>query len=236
MSTKWSFAMGMAAGLGMLLGLACTSKVSDADGDGGAGGTASGSGGETSTSTSSGTGGGSTFVPLQPEEGVATDITLAIYSDGWGTLLETLTVATEGPVTISVEETDPYTDPPQYYIYASADGFYTELYSCIKDGSIDVDLDAVPERSDAVAGVIFAQQGYFADSYLSDTTIAVDGAGVQTTLTTDAQGRYGLEGLPLGSYTLSFPYQDETITLQVTNGTAGTDYEDLFFAEPMQAS
>lgn len=227
--------MGLAAGLGLLLGLACTSKVAqDDDGTGGTGGTASGGGGSSSSST--GTGGGSTFLPLQPEEGVATDITLAVYSDGWGTLLETLTVPTEGPVTISVEETEPYTDPPQYYIYAMADGFYTELYSCTKDGSIDVDLDAVPARSDAVAGVIFAQQSYFADSYLSNTTIAVDGAGVQTTLTTDGQGRYGLEGLPLGTYTLSFPYQGETITLQMTNGTTGTDYEDLAFAEPMQAS
>ena len=65
--------------------------------------------------------------PVEPVEDVAVDITLTVYSDGCGTLLETIHLDSEGPVTINVPEADPYSDPPAYYIYAHADGFYTNV-------------------------------------------------------------------------------------------------------------
>lgn len=174
--------------------------------------------------------------PVEPQEGVATNITLSVYSDGWGDLLDTINLATEGPAVIDVHEDEPYYDPPAYYIYATADGFYTELYYCTKGDTIDVDLDAVPERPDTLAGVIFARQSFFADCYFADQAIQVTGPNGDTaTITTDAQGRYGLGNVPLGTYTLSFSHQDELFSFEIVN-TAGTDYEDLAFFEPMQAA
>jgi len=215
---------GMLAAIGLLAiaASACTSKTGDpADpGTGGAGAS----------------GNGLQLLTIVPETGVATNITLTVYSDGWGTLLGTIPLATEGPQVIDMVEAQPYSNPAQYYIYAKADGFYTELYTCTKGASIDVDLDKVPVRSNAMAGVIFGQQSYFADSYLADTTVEIEGAAGSTTFTTDAQGRYGLDGLPVGTYALHFDYQGQTIDLTLVHDAEGTQYADLYFDEPMQAS
>ncbi len=200
--------------------------------------------GSTAVENENGNGSGaSQAVTVQPEPGVAQNITLRVYSDGWGTLLETKTVTTEGSVTIDVQETDPYSDPPAYYVYATADGFYTELYTCTKGGSIAVDLDAVPQVSGAITGALFARQSFFAHSYVANQTIQVTGPdNYNATLSTDSQGRYGLQQLPLGTYTFSFEYVQfagdagETITIQVNNDSEGVDYQDLSFAEPAQAS
>jgi len=171
---------------------------------------------------------------VEPVEGVATNITLTIYSDGWGNELDATTIATEGSVVIDVFEESPYSDPPAYYIYAEADGYYTELYSCTRGNSIDVDLDAVPDLPGSVTGVIFATQGFFADCYYADQNILVTGPDGETaTITTDAQGRYGLGDVPTGTYTLSWSMDGETFSFDVVN-TAGTDYQDLSFREPMQ--
>jgi len=113
--------------------------------------------------------------PVEPEDGVAPNITLSIYSDGWGNLLDATTIPTEGSVVIDVYEEQPYNDPATYYIYAEADGYYTELYNCTKGDSIDVDLDAVPAAPNSVVGVIFATQGFFSDCYYADQTISVTG-------------------------------------------------------------
>jgi hypothetical protein len=173
---------------------------------------------------------------VDPVDAVATSIQLSIYSDGWGELLDSMEVETEGPVVIDVEETDPYSDPPEYYIYAHADGFYTELYHCSKGDTIDVDLDAVPELEGAFTGVIFATQSFFSDSYFSGRDIEVTGpGGISTTIRTDGQGRYGLSAMPTGGYTLRFTHQDEPFSFSITSGE-GTDYDDLYFAEPMQAA
>jgi hypothetical protein len=181
-------------------------------------------------------GNGLELVAFQAEAGVAQDITLTVHSNGWGTELGTVPLAVEGPAVISFEEAQPYSDPAEYYIYAEAAGFYTKLYGCAKGDTIQVDLDAVPVRENAIAGVIFGTQSYFAPSYLANATIALAGPGIATELVTDSEGRFGLEGLPLGTYSLSFPYQTQTITLELLHDSEGTDYTDLYFDEPMQAS
>jgi hypothetical protein len=180
---------------------------------------------------------------LEPVQAVAADITLKIYSDGWGNLLETRSLATEGPVTLDVAETDPYSDPPQYYAYASAPGFFTELFACTKGETIDVDLDAVPDGSSGVAGTMFATQSFFAPSYLDGQLVEVQGPnGWQATFTTDAQGRYAISDLPAGEYSFAFDYVQfegdaaTTISLELGYDGEGVDYLDLFFAEPAQAS
>lgn len=172
--------------------------------------------------------------PVDPEPGVATDIRLTIYSDGWGNELDATVIPTEGQVVIDVYEEEPYTDPPAYYIYARADGYYTELYTCARGDTIDVDLDAVPDRTNTVTGVIFATQSFFADWYFANKTINVTGPGsAETTITTDDQGRYGLGDVPTGTYTFSWTYDGEPFSFQVTNNS-DTDYRDFSFAEPMQ--
>ncbi len=216
---------------------ACNVSVTEVEGEGGAGGSGGSSSSSTSTSsssTSSGTGG--TITPIEPEEGVAQDITLSVYSDGWGTLLGTIEMDSEGPVVIDVEDPEPYGSTPEFYIYATADGFYTELYDANYGDTINVDLDAVPEAPDAIAGVIFARQGYFADFYFAGETLQLVGPGIDEPITTDAQGRYGLQDLPAGSYELQFVYQGESFVLETLNASETTDYADLGFMEPAQAS
>ena len=236
MANKLFWAVGAAA----LLACACTTEVVDHPTDPGTGGSgnsgvgAGGTGG--SGAGGAGAAGGGGFAPLQPHEGTAQNITLSVFSDGWGVLLDEFVIDSEGPVSIDVAEENPYTEPPQYYVYAKADGFYTELYSCIKGETIHVDLDAVPDRPNAIAGVIFATQGYFADQYLDSASITLVGPTVTIPLVTDSQGRYGVEGLPAGTYRLNFFHQQEGISLETDNVSEGTDYEDLYFAEAAQAS
>ncbi|MBW2456578.1 MAG: carboxypeptidase regulatory-like domain-containing protein [Deltaproteobacteria bacterium] len=212
---------------------ACNVTVTEVEGEGGAGGSSSSSSTSTSSS-SSGTGG--TITPVEPEEGVAQDITLSVYSNGWGDLLGTIEVDSEGPVVIDVEDPDPYGSTPQFYVYATADGFYTELYDASFGETINVDLDAVPEAPDAIAGVVFAQQGYFADFYFAGQTLQLVGPGIDEPITTDAQGRYGFQSLPAGTYELKFLYQGQNFILETINATETTDYADLGFMEPAQAS
>jgi len=213
-------------------GVAGSGGTSGSGGIAGSGGS-SGSGGVAGSGGTSGSGGGD---PITPLPGVATDITLEVYSDGWGTLLDTLTLATEGSIVIDVKEPNPYSDPPAYYIYAKAKGFYTELYNCTKGQSIDVDLDAVPEEPNALAGVMFAKQSYFSDCYFANASVnLIDPSGVTRILQTDSQGRYGIRELPLGDYKIAFDYQGMPFSFDLVNGP-GTDYADLGFMEPMQAA
>jgi hypothetical protein len=175
-------------------------------------------------------------VPVEPVEGVATDITLEVYSDGWGHLVDTLTLAQEGPIVLDVYEEFPYSDPPEYYAYARADGFYTELYYGLLGDTLDVDLDAVAVATRAVTGVVFTQQGFFADGYCAAQEMAMTGpGGFATTVTTDEQGRWGLGNLEEGSYDLDFEYFEMPFGFTVING-AGTDYQEYGFLEPMQGA
>ncbi len=172
--------------------------------------------------------------PVDPEPGVAINIELTIFSDGWGNELDATVIPTEGSVVIDVYEEEPYSDPPAYYIYARADGYYSELYTCTRGNAIDVDLDAVPDLANTITGVIFTTQGFFADRYFANQAIHVTGPDdEEVTITTDDQGRYGLADVPTGTYTLAWTYDGEPFSFQVSN-TSGTDYQDLSFAEPMQ--
>lgn len=166
-----------------------------------------------------------------PIDAVATNITLTVYSDGWGTILDTIEIETEGPVTIDIEEEGPYYDPPQYYIYAASEGFYTELYYCQKGETISVDLDGVPQHLNSITGVIFGLQTYFADCYFSGKSIALSiPGGTSITTTTDGQGRYGFGNLSEEIYILHFTDYGVPHSFEIVN-TDGTDYNDLSFLE-----
>jgi len=177
------------------------------------------------------------YDPVIPEDGVATDITLEVYSDGWGTLVETISLDSEGAVVIEPDEEQPFSEPPQYYIYARAAGYYTELYLCSWGQTIDVDLDAVPQLPDALTGVIFEGDDYFAHSYFANGTVEVEGPdGEFATITTDNQGRFGLADVAAGRYlfTVSCEGEPHSHLFELQN-TASTDYEDIVFYPDMFA-
>jgi len=169
-----------------------------------------------------------------PVDRVATDIQLFVYSDGWGTILDTIDVAEEGSVTIDIEEENPYYDPPQYYIYAKADDFYTELYYCSKGEAIDVDLDSVPDVENSITGVIFAQQTYFADCYFPEQAVALSVPGGESfSSSTDAQGRFGFSALEEITYILHLQEYGMPHTFELSNSSE-TNYYDLAFLEYAQ--
>jgi hypothetical protein len=175
-----------------------------------------------------------------PIEAIATNITLVVYSDGWGTVLDTMEMITEGDVVIDIEEVNPYSDPPAYYIYAMSDGFYTELYFCTKGETISVDLDGVPNVRNSMTGVIFGQQVFFADCYHANKTITLcqEGQGSNVwsgSLTTDVQGRWGIANLPLGEYSLSVVQADSITTFLDLTNTVACDHGDLYYLEDQQA-
>lgn len=167
---------------------------------------------------------------------VATDITLKVYSNGLGILLETIGLTVEGPITIDIDEADPYHD--DYYIYAFAHGFYTELYDCHKGETINIDLDPVESEPNSMTGVIFGLQIFFADCYYAEDTVDVTGPSGSFIITTDEQGRYGLWNLPTGVYTLSRTFYDMSGSIQLfafeLTNTAQTEYQDLSYPEPYQ--
>lgn len=167
-------------------------------------------------------------------DSVATNITLYVYSDGWGNILDTIEMNTEDTIRIDIYEENPYTNPAHYFIYALADGFYTEIYSCTKGDTIRVDLDAVPEVPNSVTGVIFEQQTYFSDCYFADKDIAISlPGGNSITGTTDSLGRYGFSDLSSNSYILHFSHFGLPKSFTIANTTV-TDYEDLYFYSDMQ--
>lgn len=182
-----------------------------------------------------------------PIDSVATDITLYVYSDIYDvfisgaklspsksmapvlrTILDTIEMATEGAITIDIEETN----PPKYFIYAEADGFYTELYFCSKGESITVDLDAVPELANSITGVLFYVPAHQRDEYYAGDTVVLTGPESSLITMTDSQGRYGVGNLPLGTYILTdgFSFTPMFSTQQLNNPT--TDYMSVIFYQP----
>lgn len=169
------------------------------------------------------------YDPVSPVEGEATQITLEIYGDGDGALRETRVVDAEGPVLVEVAADAPFTEPPSYYIYARAAGFYTELYYAVWGDTIDVDLDRVDEQPDALAGVIFEGDDFAAHQYYAHQAVEVRGPdGAEATVTTDHQGRFGLAGLAPGTYRLRVRCEGESFDFDMVNGVS-TDYADLLF-------
>jgi hypothetical protein len=176
------------------------------------------------------------YTPLTPEEAVATDITVEIYSDGWGNLLDTVHLDTEGSIVVDIPEKHPYHSPAQYYLYAKAEGFYTELMDCTQGDRVDIDLDAVPDHAWGLAGSIFGQQVYFADHYLGNHSIKVsDPSGASAEIITDSQGRFGLGDLEAREYTIDFVYDEVDFSFTLQN-TSATDHSDLYFDDPAQAA
>jgi hypothetical protein len=179
-----------------------------------------------------------------------TQIYLGIYSDGWGNMVDALTMEDEGHVSFIVYEEEPYYDPPEYYAYAYRQGFYTELYyfTGVKQYytplgwriqcELDVDLD--PTTAGKLNGVIFLTQWWFADSYLADADVNVldpNTFNVVTQFHTDLQGRFAIELLPSGRpYYLEFyecDWGDECYHLEdmIIEG----QYSDLAFPSVSQA-
>jgi hypothetical protein len=170
-------------------------------------------------------------------------ILLKIYSDGWGTLLDTVIVEEEGPVILFFEEENPYYDPPQYYVYASRQGYYTELYQFTGmcnplgcTGSIVVDLDPiVPGKFN---GTIFMTSSFFCDSYLTNTDVNVteDPCGVPIAqFQTDEQGRFATDPLPEGYYYFEYNLWWDEPQYHQEEAIIDTPYQDFQFPSYIQA-
>jgi hypothetical protein len=169
------------------------------------------------------------YDPVIPAEGVATQITLEIYGDGDGVLRETRTLDTEGPVVVEIDADQPFTEAPSYYIYARAQGYYSELYYVAWGDTIDVDLDAVPELDDTLAGVVFEGDDFAAHQYYANQPVQVRGpGGEEVTVNTDDQGRFGLASVEPGTYRLQVTCDGEVFDFEMENGES-TDYSDLLF-------
>jgi len=185
-----------------------------------------------------------------PIDSVATDITLYVYSDIYVVfcdtklsvlkgmspvariILDTISNVSEGNITIDIDETDPYTDPPKYFIYAEADGFYTELYYCNKGGTITVDLDAIPEVASSITGVLFYVPAYGRDEYFSGSEINLsDSAGFSTSVTTDSQGRFGFGNLREGEFEITYG-TDGNYYMSLILNLSTTNYVEYIYYEP----
>jgi len=177
-------------------------------------------------------------------------IVLDVYSDGWGTLLDTFTMEEEGLISFYVEEEYPYYDPPEYYAYARRLGYYTELYyftglqimPCLPQPcwrircEVEVDLDQT--AAGKFNGVIFLTQWYFADGYLANTDVNVldaDAITVVTQFHTDDQGRFVINPLPPGSYYLEFYEFDDDYYYHLEPVVIEGGYQDFFFPYTQQA-
>ena len=142
-------------------------------------------------------------------ETVAENISLEVYSNGWGDLLDTIIMATEGSKKIEVDEENPYSgDTPSYFIYETAEGFFTEYTYAEYGDTIDVNLD--PIMPDHVNGVIFMVQYYFGPTALSNTPIQVTDKDGKTVgcFTTDKDGRFVID-IPDGDYIFAFSDMDQ---------------------------
>lgn len=165
-------------------------------------------------------------------EQVATDISLEVYSNGWGDLLDTLTMGTEGNIKLEVAEENPYEgDTPSYFIYETADGFFTNIAYAVFEDTIDVNLD--PIMPDYLNGVIFMVQYYFGPSALSNSSVTVytkDKSPVGY-FTTENRGRFTIN-LPDGDYIFSFKDKDMDVSEYDVEVTVDSDYLELrVFAE-----
>jgi len=170
-------------------------------------------------------------------------ILLEIYSDGWGNLLDTITVEKEGYISFFIEEENPYYDPPQYYAYAFREGYYTELYkftgisfpwgiSC----ELTVDLD--PTVTGKFNGAIFMTSWFFSDDYLPNTYVNVLDVDMLTLITqfqTDEQGKFAIDPLTYGSYYFEFEVFGDEPEYHLEEVWIGQEYQDFFFPCHVQA-
>ncbi len=166
------------------------------------------------------------------------EILLTVYGAS-GEVVQTRTVEAMGPVTIAPPADEP--DPPQtdYVVMAQAADYYTRLFSCAFGHEIDLQLEGVPDLPQAITGVVirtsyFAPPVYHADGLLR--ALAPDTS--ETTLTTDAQGRFQLTDEDLGTWRIEVQCNEWEEPLpssfEIPN-TAETDYRDLFVVIDMSA-
>ena len=146
-------------------------------------------------------------------------IVLEVYSCYYPKLLlDKITMAGEGEITISVEGAS------RYSIYALREGYYTELYYCQKGETIDVDLDMI--IPDKFNGVIFMSDVFVEDCYLENTNVKVmDNDTVITVFQTDEQGRFAMELEP-GNYYFEFAWFGWTFLEKVE---IRGEYQDFVF-------
>ncbi|MFW6305827.1 MAG: hypothetical protein ACOC1N_00425, partial [Bacillota bacterium] len=160
------------------------------------------------------------------------NVKLEIYSNGWGELLETKYVKMGETVKIFVEEEDPYYTPPEYYIYAIKDDYYTGLYKCKKGDEITVNLKEV-NTDDKLTGVLFGQSEYFNDTILDNCKVYVYQKGTYITeFTSDEYGIYSVN-LEDGEYTFEFEYTEELSPTKVV--VEGSTYKDIITPYMVQA-
>ena len=168
---------------------------------------------------------------------VATGISLEVRSNGWGTLLDTLTMDTEGTITLNVPEDNPYDGTtPSYFIYETADGFFTNVAYAVFGDTITVDLDPVMPNN-LINGRIFIVQNYFGPTALSNTAITVTDTNGATIgcFTTDGTGRFVIN-LPAGDYRFQFQDMDMALYDEAVSTTGPGDYLDLRIEAQAQAA
>ena len=159
---------------------------------------------------------------------------LSIYSDGWGTFMERQATPINVPFTVKVKETDPYSDPAQYYGYIHQDDCYTTLLNFTNGATVAIYPEPITNTARSMSGVIFARQSYFRDCYLKTNALSVKGPnGDLPDIMTDELGRYIISNVETGVYTLAFTNQGLGFQFKLTN-TEAMDYRDLSFWEPEQ--
>jgi len=161
-----------------------------------------------------------------PIDATAQNITLRIYSIYNDSLLETITLETEGTTTIDVADTG-LVGSLGFNVYASADGFYSKVFNRYDGDTLTVDLDAVPNEPNSITGVVFETPSMAHHCYYANRSVEVyNNEGFSCSTSTDTEGRYGIGDLPLGQFILRFDSEDSTGVYEIEN-TAGTNYGDL---------
>lgn len=161
-------------------------------------------------------------------------INLAVHSNGWGNLLETIVAENEGDIKIEVDEEDPYDgETPSYFIYQTADRWFTEYTYADYGDTINVDLD--PIMPDYVNGVIFMVQNYFGPSKLINTSIEVTDTNGKTVgcFSTEEKGRFIID-IPDGDYFFKFTDMDYSIYNEPV--TIDSNYVELRIPAEAQAA
>lgn len=170
------------------------------------------------------------------QEGIATNIKLAINDLHGSQSRGIITLPAEGEVLILITDYD-VTPDHALEIYATAAGYYTELYFCENNTSITIDLDKVPPGTDAMTGVLISLQSWGYNYHAAHQTMVFTHteSDFTYTTTTDNQGRWGIQNAPLGLYNVSLPNigHYSGVVLPPTN-THGVNYQDLSFIEDIQ--
>lgn len=164
-------------------------------------------------------------------------VTLLVYSNGWGNLLDTLTMDNEGDIKIEVKEDNPYDGKtPSYFIYAKRKNAYTQIYFCKFGETIKVNLDTIVK--DKFNGVIFVRQNYFGPEYMANTQVTMTQGVVKAAdFKTDSMGRFAID-IPAGEYKMAFDFASQSSPSAHYNETVQVagNYQDYDIPAQMQAA